>query len=80
MKIYGVIIDGVVHGRLYPSRKSAIDRCRQFYELNTSIHQYTNEAYNAEKDAYQDFNAWFDDFVTNGNDMLEVCIFELIEE
>ena len=77
--VYGIMINGAIDGRLYTKRKFAIEKCKQVYEVNPFIHSYMQETYAEEQNDYTDFDAWFKDFVIYGNDVLEVCTFEIIE-
>ena len=77
--VYGIMIDGVIDGRVYPKYKTAIEKCKLVYETNSFIHSYIQKFYAKEQKNYTDFDAWFKDFVTNCNDVLEICTFEIIE-
>ena len=77
--VYGVMINGAIDGKVYTKRKFAIERCIQIYEGNTFIHNCMQEIYTDEQDDYMSFDAWFNTFVTNCNDVLEICTLEIIE-
>ena len=77
--VYGIMINNAIDGRVYTKRKFAIEKCKQVYEVNPFIHNYMQKICAEEKESYADFDAWFKDFVTNCNDVLEICTFEIIE-
>lgn len=77
--VYGIMIDGTIDGRVYTKCKTAIEKCKQVYETNSFIHNYMQKFYTEEQKNYADFDAWFKDFVTNCNDVLEIYTFEIIE-
>ena len=77
--VYGIMINNAIDGRIYTKRKLAIEKCKRVYEVNPFIHNYIQEIYAEEQNSYASFDAWFKDFVINGNEVLEICNFEVIE-